>query len=158
MLRRPPPSAQGNQSANADVATRCAANRPRGGLAASSRSQPRYTKGTANPWSCLSPGWQACAVQKGGEHFDLEVNMLRTLPCGRRSFSKPFRPYTAHGKVTTRSCVAICRDALLTHMLQRRIRGWARPIFYVWMKIVYYERQWPGSTELCGPEPPVVWD
>ena len=57
--------------------------------------------------------------------------------------------------------VAIFRDALLMHVLQRqlrRIRGRARPIFYVWMKIVYYERQWPGSTELCRPGPPVVWD
>ena len=57
--------------------------------------------------------------------------------------------------------IAICRDALLMHMLERqlqRIHGWAGPIFRVWMKIVYYERQWPGSTESDGLETPVLWD
>ena len=56
--------------------------------------------------------------------------------------------------------IAICRDALLMHMLERqlqRICGWAGPIFRVWMKIVYYERQWPGSTESDGLTP-VLWD
>ena len=57
--------------------------------------------------------------------------------------------------------IAICRDALLMHMLERqlqRIRGWAGPIFRVCMKIVYYERQWPGSTESDGLETVVPWD
>ena len=57
--------------------------------------------------------------------------------------------------------IAICRDALLMHMLEtqlQRLCGLAGPIFRVWMKIVYYERQWPGSTESDGLETPVLWD
>ena len=58
--------------------------------------------------------------------------------------------------------LAICRDALLTHIWQRQqeqIQWWIEPIFDTWRKIVHYERQWPGSTEPDRPShPSVCWD
>ena len=45
---------------------------------------------------------------------------------------------------------AIYRDAVLMHLWQRQreqVRTWASLVFSLWAKVVYYERQWPGSTE-----------
>ena len=53
---------------------------------------------------------------------------------------------------------AIYRDAMLMHVWQRQrkqVQTWAGPVFSVWAKVVYYERQWPGSTE--APEA-VAWE
>ena len=52
----------------------------------------------------------------------------------------------------------IYRDAMLMHLWQRQrkqVQTWAGPVFSVWAKVVYYERQWPGSTE--APEA-VAWE
>ncbi len=58
--------------------------------------------------------------------------------------------------------IAICRDALLMHMWQKQeqeLRWWVGPILYVWSKIAYYERQWPGSTEVGrSGRPSVPWE
>ena len=46
--------------------------------------------------------------------------------------------------------LVICRDAVLMQMWQKKlkeIQWWIGPIFVTWMKITYYENQWPGSTE-----------
>ena len=56
---------------------------------------------------------------------------------------------------------AICKDAQMAHIWQKqqnKIQWWAEPIFHMWLKIVHYERQWPGSTEMtesCVPS--VLW-
>ncbi len=58
--------------------------------------------------------------------------------------------------------LAIRQDALLMHMWQRQqeeIEWWVGPIFDTWMRIAYYERQWPGSTEPVQPgRPAIVWE
>ena len=56
------------------------------------------------------------------------------------------------------TALAIYRDAVLMHLWQRqceRVRTWAGPVFSVWAKVVYYERQWPGSTEASAA---VAWE
>ena len=53
---------------------------------------------------------------------------------------------------------AIYRDAVLMHLWQRQceqVRTWAGPVFSTWAKIMYYERQWPGSTEASAA---VAWE
>ena len=80
---------------------------------------------------------------------------------GEASLQKTFGTQQLMDRLPQEVRIAICRDALLMLMLEgqlQRIRGWAGPIFRVWMKIVYYERQWPGSTEPDGLETPVPWD
>ena len=50
--------------------------------------------------------------------------------------------------------LVICRDAVLMHMWQKKLREiqwWIGPIFVTWMKITYYENQWHGSTEPVRP-------
>ena len=54
---------------------------------------------------------------------------------------------------------AICKDAQLTRIwLQqhKEIQWWIGPIFHLWMKIIHYERQWPGITAAAGPGSPSV--
>ena len=78
----------------------------------------------------------------------------------KQLFKKTFGTQQLMDRLPQEVRIAICRDALLMHMLEReaqRIRGWAGPIFRVWIKIVYYEQQWPGSTESDGLTP-VPWD
>ena len=44
---------------------------------------------------------------------------------------------------------SIRQDALLMQLYARRQREalqWMEPMFYLWAKIAYYERYWPGST------------
>ena len=51
---------------------------------------------------------------------------------------------------------AIYRDAVLMQLWQRQceqVRIWA--VFSTWAKIMYYERQWPGSTEASAA---VAWE
>ena len=53
---------------------------------------------------------------------------------------------------------AIYRDAVLMRLWQRQceqVRTWAGPVFSTWAKIMYYERQWPGSTEASAA---VAWE
>ena len=79
---------------------------------------------------------------------------------GEAALQKAFGTQQLTDRLPQEVRIAICRDALLMLMLEgqlQRIRGWAGPIFRVWMKIVYYERQWPGSTESDGLTP-VPWD
>ncbi len=48
------------------------------------------------------------------------------------------------------TALAIYRDALLMHLWQgqrEQVQRWAGPVFYMWAKVVYYERRWPGSAE-----------
>ena len=54
--------------------------------------------------------------------------------------------------------LAIYRDALLMHLWQgqcEQVQRWAGPVFWMWAKVAYYERQWPGSTEA---DAAVAWD
>ena len=56
------------------------------------------------------------------------------------------------------TAIAIYRDAVLMRLLQRQceqVRTWAGPVFSTWAKIMYYERQWPGSTEASAA---VAWE
>ena len=61
-------------------------------------------------------------------------------------------------KLPRETARAIYRDAVLMHLWRRQfelVRRWAGPVFSVWVKIMYYERQWPGSTEA---DAAVAWD
>ena len=58
--------------------------------------------------------------------------------------------------------LAICRDAVLMRTWQKQQTDfhWGLgPIFDTWMKVAYYEKHWPGSTEESHVgNPPVVWE
>ena len=61
-------------------------------------------------------------------------------------------------KLAPDTALAIYRDAVLMHLWQRQceqVRRWAGPVFSLWAKITYYERQWPRSTEARAA---VAWD
>jgi len=61
-------------------------------------------------------------------------------------------------KLAPDTALAIYRDAVLMHLWQRQceqVRWWAGPVFSLWAKITYYERQWPQSTEARAA---VAWD
>ena len=84
---------------------------------------------------------------------------LRT-PCERSRLVPTCMPTMDKliAKLPHDTALAIYRDAVLMHLWQRQceqVQTWAGPVFSTWAKIMYYERQWPGSTEAPAA---VVWE
>ena len=123
------------------------------------------------------PGWRlalfaaacscACCVQTGA--ILMEVH-LKSTPRTRRSRLQTSREHSRLiptcvstmdrliAKLPHDTALAIYRDAVLMHMWQRQcehVWTWAGPVFSTWAKIMYYERQWPGSTEASAA---VAWE
>ena len=99
----------------------------------------------------------------------METSFKSTWPAGRSSLQNPCEhsrlvPTCMStmdkliAKLPHDTAIAIYRDAVLMRLWQRRceqVRTWAGPVFSTWAKIMYYERQWPGSTEASAA---VAWE
>jgi len=46
--------------------------------------------------------------------------------------------------------IVVYKDALLMHVWQRHRESLRNKICHLWAKVVYYERQWPGSATACS--------